>query len=147
MSSKRYTFDTSVHKAYPLLELPKNYYWSSIVLLEIISSAQDDSRRKYYERVKKVNEEDGLLIVPTSDDWIEASKVIYRLEQDSRKKNKGKAHKKKPGASQRIALDALLGVSAGRLGVTVVTVNLDDFIAIQRYYPKLKVISPDNFTS
>jgi len=46
---------------------------------------------------------------------------------------KGKLQRLPPGASQRLALDVLIAVSARRWKAQVVTENWTDFKAIQRY--------------
>lgn len=65
--------------------------------------------------------------------------VLYCLEQGVRKKNKGKSPPKRPGATQRMALDVLIAVSARRYKVAVVTENFDDFNTI-KYYCDFKLI-------
>jgi hypothetical protein len=118
--------------------------YTSVVLLELMASAKDESRRKYYEALSRDYRKDNSLIVPNIDDWLLAGKVLYWLTQERRRSLKGKAHRLKPGASQRMALDALLATSAKRWNVCVVTENWDDFKAIQRYC-KVKLIRASSF--
>lgn len=56
----------------------------------------------------------------------------------------GKSTPLKTGASQRMALDALIAVSACRQKTTVVTINWGDFEAI-RYYCDVKVIKASGY--
>ncbi|HMF56716.1 MAG TPA: hypothetical protein VK619_10270, partial [Pyrinomonadaceae bacterium] len=74
------------------------------------------------------------LIVPDVDDWLMASRVLYWLSQGRRRRAKGRALRLMPGASQRMALDVLIAVSAKSYDAIVVTENWDDFKAIQHYY-------------
>ena len=71
--------------------------------------------------------------IPNEDDWLLASKVLYLLSQDRRRSHRGKLKRLHPGASQRMALDVLIAVSARRWKAAVVTENWQDFKAIQRY--------------
>ncbi len=73
-----------------------------------------------------------------------ASKVLYWLHQQRKKKAGGRAPKLPPGASQRMAFDALIAVTAKRADVIVVTENWDDFKAIQYYCP-VKLIKASDF--
>jgi hypothetical protein len=70
--------------------------------------------------------------VPTSADWLPASKVLYWLMQKRKKERGGKSPPLKTGASQRMGLDALIAV------------NWSDFEAI-RYYCNVKAIKASDF--
>lgn len=139
-----FTYDTSFIIAHKLSELPDNFLLSAVVLLELTASAKDESTRKQYEALRREYEEDGTLIVPTSEDWLLASKILYWLEQGRKKKAGGRSPRKKPGAAQSMAFDALIAVSARRYNATVVTENWDDFKAIQ-YYCKVKLMRGTDF--
>lgn len=126
--------DTSTYISRKLSELPDNFLFSSIVLMELMASANDETQRKVYEQVHRAYAKDNSLIVPDEDDWLIASRVLYWLSQGRRRNLKGRAPRLKPGASQRMALDVLIAVSAKSYGATVVTENWEDFKAIQHYY-------------
>jgi len=130
-----FTYDTSVivSRKLSLHEMPRNFVMSAVVMMELMSSAADSSRRKSYERFFRQFEEDNLLIVPTVEDWLLAAKIIFLLTQDRRREGRGKLKRLPPGASQRLALDVLIAVSARRWKAQVVTENWADFKAIQRY--------------
>ena len=128
-----YTFDTSVVIARKLSRLPSNFLFSAVALLELLAGAGDESERKHYETIQRVYSRDHSLIVPDAHDWLLASKVLYWLAQDRRRRAGGRLPRMKPGGTQRMALDALLAASARRWKATVVTENWDDFKAIQRY--------------
>lgn len=140
----KYTFDTSFIISNKLSDIPDNFLLSEVVLLELIGNAQDDSVFKTFQALRKSYEADGLLIVPNSEDWLMTSKIIYWLEQGKKKNNKGNAPAKRPGATQRMALDVLIAVSARRYGVTVITENWDDFNSIN-YYCKFKLLRGTEF--
>lgn len=106
---------------------------SAVVLMELTASAQDDSQRKLYERLFRQYQKDNSLIVPDENDWLLASRILFLLTQGRRRATKGNLKRMPAGATQRMALDVLIAVSARRWKATVVTENYDDFRAIQRY--------------
>lgn len=128
-----YTYDTSTVIARRVTALPRNLLLSTVVLAELMSAAPDEATRKYYEAVYRQYRADGTLIVPDEDDWLLTGKVLYWLTQGRRRQAGGKLPRLVAGASQRMALDVLLAVSARRWGATVVTENWDDFQAVRRY--------------
>jgi predicted nucleic acid-binding protein len=139
-----FTYDTSFIVSYKLSDLPDNFLLSAVVLLELIASAKDESTLKQYERLRKVYEKDDTLIVPNSEDWLLASKILYWLEQGRKKKAGDKSPPKKRGATQNMAVDALIAVTARRYNAIVVTENWDDFKAIQ-YYCNVKLMRGKDF--
>jgi predicted nucleic acid-binding protein len=128
-----YTYDTSTIIARDVTSLPDNFLLSAVVLMELMASANDASQQKIYEALYRNYRSDNTLIVPVAEDWLLASKVLYWLGQGRRRSSGGRLSRLKPGASQRMALDALLAASARRWKATVVTENWDDFKAVQRY--------------
>jgi predicted nucleic acid-binding protein len=128
-----FTYDTSVIISRKITDLPDSFLMSAIVLLELTANAKDDSQRKLYERLFRQYRQGNSLIVPDDDDWLLASKVLYWLTHARKRVLKGKLKRLQRGASQRMALDVLIAVSARRWGATVITENWDDFKAIQRY--------------
>jgi predicted nucleic acid-binding protein len=64
--------------------------------------------------------------------------------QKRKKRAGGKSPPLKTGASQRMALDVLIAVSARRVKATVVTVNWSDFEAI-KYYCDVKVVKASDY--
>jgi predicted nucleic acid-binding protein len=139
-----YTFDTSVIISRKVSDIPDNFLFSAVVLLELIASAKDESERKRYEALARDYSKDDSLILPNFDDWVLASRVLHWLSQDRKRKAGGKAPPLKPGASQRMAFDALIAVSARRVKATVITDNWDDFKAIQ-HYCNVKLLGASKF--
>lgn len=133
------TFDTSFIISHKVSSLPDNFLLSEVVVTELVASANDESVRKAFEAMRTAHDKDGTLIVPTSEDWLMAGRVLYWLTKSRKKKAGGKAPRLMPGASQNMALDALIGVSARRVGATVVTENYDDFKAISYYLDGLTI--------
>jgi predicted nucleic acid-binding protein len=142
-----FTYDTSVlisRKLTDFRAMPQGFLLSAIVLMELIAGVDDNSRRKFYERVFLQYQKNNSLIVPNEDDWLLASKVLYLLTHARKRSQKGKLQRLAPGASQRLALDVLIAVSARRWKAHVVTENWTDFKAIQRYC-NTKIIKAANF--
>jgi predicted nucleic acid-binding protein len=139
------TFDTSFIISHRVSSLPDNFLLSDVVVMELMASANDDSVRKAFETMRAAHEKDGTLIVPTTDDWLMAGRVLYWLTKGRKRKAGGKAPKLIPGASQSMALDALIAVSAKRVGAAVVTENYDDFKAIGYYLDGLSVKHGNRF--
>jgi len=131
-----FTYDTSVfisRKLTDFTEMTQSFRLSAVVLMELITAADDDSRRKFYEEAFRKNKQADTLIVPNEVDWLLASNILYLLTHARKRSHKGKLPRMPPGASQRMALDVLIAVSARRWRAAVVTENWVDFKAIQRY--------------
>lgn len=131
-----FTYDTSVivaRKISNFREMPQDFLLSAMVLMELTAGAADGSARKTYEQLFHQYRRDKVLIVPNDDDWLLAAKIMFLLAQGRRRDGKGKLKRLPPGASQRLALDVLIAVSARRWKAQVVTENWTDFKAIQRY--------------
>ena len=131
-----FTYDTSViisRRLNVLKDMPQNSLLSAVVLMELIASAPDVSLRKGLEQAYLQYRRDNSLIVPNADDWLLASRILFLLTHARKRLHKGKLKQLPPGASQRLALDVLLAVSARRWKAQVVTENWSDFKAIQRY--------------
>jgi predicted nucleic acid-binding protein len=139
-----YTFDSSVIIAYRVRELPKDFALSAVVIAELTAGAADDSIRKVYEDMRRTFQKENALIIPSDDDWLTASRVLFRLSQSRKKKAGGKLLKRIPGASQQMFLDTLIAVSAKRANATVVINDYDDFKAIQ-YYFQFKLMRGSDF--
>lgn len=131
-----FTYDTSViisRRLTKLLDMPGSFLMSAIVLTELSSSVKDESERKLYERSFRAYQKAHRLIVPNVEDWLLTSKILFLLTSDRRRSEYGSLKRLPKGASQHLALDVLIAVSARRRGALVVTENWTDFKAIQRY--------------
>ena len=131
-----FTYDTSVFISRKLTDfstMPHGFLLSAIVLMELTAAAKDKSLRKFYEGMFWQYKKKELLIVPGADDWLLASKILFLLTHARKRSQKGKLRALPPGASQRLALDVMIAVSARRWKAQVVTENWSDFKTIQRY--------------
>ena len=113
--------------------MPHGFMVSAVVLMELTAAARDESLRNFYDGIFRQYKKRNMLIVPNEDDWLLASKILFLLTHARRRSQKGKLHRLPSGASQRLALDVLIAVSARRWKAQVVTENWADFKAIQRY--------------
>ena len=130
-----FTYDTSVcisRKLTDFQNMPANFLLSAIVIMELMAGDPNESRRKFFAEVFRQFQKDNLMIVPSADDWLLAAKVLHLLTH-ARRRSQGRLQKLPPGASQRLALDVLIAVSARRWKAQVVTENWTDFKVIQRY--------------
>jgi predicted nucleic acid-binding protein len=131
-----FTYDTSVCISRNLTDfhkMPEDFRLSAVVMMELMAGELDESRRRFFVEIFRRYQKKNLIIVPTADDWLLAAKVLTLLTHARRRLQKGKLRKLPPGASQRLALDVLIAVSARRWKAQVVTENWADFKAIQRY--------------
>jgi predicted nucleic acid-binding protein len=112
--------------------------------MELAAAANDASERKRCEQLFHTYRADNELIVPSDDDWLLASKVLHLLTQSRRRSDGGKLRRLDKGVSQRMALDALIAISARRCNVAVVTENWKDFKLIQRFC-NVKIIKAVEF--
>ena len=131
-----FTYDTSVIISRKLTELrgmPGSLLMSAIALMELSASARDGTERKIYESLFRGYQKEQRLIVPNDEDWLLASKILFLLTNARRRLERGKLKRLPQGASQHLALDVLIAVSARRWKAQVVTENWVDFKAIQRY--------------
>ena len=131
-----FTCDTSVlisRKLTDFQKMPESFLMSAVVMMELIAGADDESYRRVYEQAFHSYQKNNSLIVPTYDDWLTTSKILFLLTQGRKRTQKGRLRPLPPGAAQRLALDVLIAVSARRWKAQVVTENWADFKSIQRY--------------
>lgn len=113
--------------------MPSSFLMAAVVLTELSVSLSDESERKFYENVFRAYGKEQRLIVPDAEDWLLASKILFLLTNSRRRLEHGRLKRLPAGASQRMAFDVLIAVSARRWKAAVVTENWADFKAIQRY--------------
>lgn len=145
-----FTYDTSVIISRKLRELdgmPGKFLMSAIVLMELTASAKDDSQRKLYEQLFRGYRKQERLIVPNADDWLLTSRILFLLTHARKRSNHGKLKPLPPGATQRLALDVLIAVSARRWKATLVTENWTDFRTIRRYCNTTVIRGADFFAT
>src|SRR5450432_3851171 len=92
--------------------------WLSAVVLEELYAGTADLDRQVVERLERDFDRAKRILVPNISDWTQAGRVLARLA--------AKYHYEKIGQG-RLTNEALIAVSAGRLGIRVITVNERDF--------------------
>ncbi len=119
--------------------MPTPLYFSAVVFGELMTACNDTKELKRYQKAWKDAREENFLIVPTENDWLEASRIQFLLAQERKKDAGGKSPRRTAKAKQELALDCLIAVSCSREGITVITGD-GDFWAIRRYLKKLKLL-------
>jgi len=117
-----FTYDTSVivaRKLTELLAMPSSFLMSAVVVTELSASVTDASLRKFYENLFRTYQKEERLIIPDAEDWLLTSKILFLLTNSRRRLDHGRLKRLPPGASQRMALDVLIAVSARRSKATV----------------------------
>ena len=138
------TYDSDVFMRRKPSRLPQGFYMSAVVIEELTAGAQDGSELKELLAAFKTYKEADHLLVPTGEDWYEAGKVIYALQQGNKSKKTGDKPPMLPEIRCRMINDVLIARSAKRAGVTVVTYNMRHFEQIQRYC-NVKLVSATDY--
>lgn len=100
--------------------------WLSSVVLEELYAGVRDRDRGVVERLEHGFHAARRILVPNLADWTQAGKVLALLGAKYDYEQIGKA---------RLTNDALIAMSASRLGVTVVTANARDFGKLAEFRP------------
>ena len=108
-------------------------YLSAVVLMELRAGAFSQRDRRLLRQLEAVFERAGRVLTPSHAVFAEAGDVLRRLQAD-RGYN--------IGASQSIANDVLIAMSARSIGAVVVTQNERDYRAIRAVRPFGLVIAP-----
>ncbi len=92
--------------------------WLSAVVLEELYAGAGDREWRLVERLERDFERVKRLLVPSLSDWTQAGRVLARLaiKYDYEQIGQG-----------RLTNDALIAMSAGRLGIRVFTANERDY--------------------
>ena len=90
--------------------------WLSSVVLEELYAGAADRDRQVVERLERDFDRAKRILVPNLSDWTQVGRVLARLA--------AKYHYEQMG---RLTNDALIAMSAGRLGIRVITANERDF--------------------
>ncbi len=92
--------------------------WLSSVVLEELYAGAGDRERRVVERLERDFDRVKRILVPNLSDWVQAGRVLARSAEkyDYEKIGQG-----------RLTDDALIAMSAGRLGIRVLTANERDY--------------------
>ena len=92
--------------------------WVSSVVLEELYAGAGDRERRVVERLERDFDRAKRILVPNLSDWSQAGKVLARLATKYDYEQIGQG---------RLTNDALIAMSAGRLGICVITANERDY--------------------
>ena len=98
--------------------------WLSAVVLEELYAGASGRVRHSLERMEREFDRMKRILVPNLGDWTEAGRVLARLA--------AKYGYEKIGQG-RLANDALIAMSAARMGATVITANERDFARLAEF--------------
>ena len=125
-------FDTSVLIAFKP-KLPPGSYFCIVVIQELMAGARDGSELKSWEATAKGLEKESRLLVPTTEDWLLAGRVLNSLLRGLKSKRSGKTPRLHPHDIQRIIRDVLIARCVRRANALLVTNNVRDFERIRRF--------------
>jgi predicted nucleic acid-binding protein len=100
--------------------------WLSSVVLEELYAGVSGRNRHVVERLERDFDRAGRILVPNLSDWTLTGKILARLAAKYDFEQIGQG---------RLTNDALIAVSAGRLGITVITANARDFSKLAEFRP------------
>lgn len=92
--------------------------WLSAVVLEELYAGAGERERRVLERLERDFDRAKRILVPSLSDWTQAGRVLARLAAKYDYEQIGRG---------RLTNDALIAMSAGRLGIRVITANQRDF--------------------
>jgi predicted nucleic acid-binding protein len=92
--------------------------WLSSVVLEELYAGVARRNRHVLERLERDFEKAKRILVPNLSDWTQTGKVLAQLAARYDYEQIGQG---------RLTNDALIAMSAGRSGITVITANARDF--------------------
>jgi predicted nucleic acid-binding protein len=92
--------------------------WLSSVVLEDLYAGASARARHVVERLERDFDRAKRVLVPNLSDWTQTGKVLARVAAKYDYEQIGRG---------RLTSDALIAMSAARLGITVITANARDF--------------------
>jgi predicted nucleic acid-binding protein len=98
--------------------------WLSAVVLEELYAGASDRVRQVVERLERDFDRVKRVLVPNLNDWTQAGRVLARVA--------AKYHYENIGLG-RLTNDALIAMSAARMGVRVITANEQDFSRLAEF--------------
>ena len=108
--------------------------WLSSVVLEELYAGVSLRDRHIVERLERDFQRARRILVPNLTDWTQTGTVLARLAAKYDYEQIGKG---------RLTNDALVAMSAGRLGITVITRNARDFEKLAEFRPfRLRIENP-----
>jgi len=100
--------------------------WLSSVVLEELYAGAGDRERRVVERLERDFEGVNRILVPNLSDWTQTGRVLARLAAKYDYEQIGQG---------RLTNDALIAMSAGKLGIRVLTANERDYARLAEFRP------------
>jgi predicted nucleic acid-binding protein len=100
--------------------------WLSCVVLEELYAGAGARDHPVVERLERDFDKARRILVPTLGDWTQTGKVLARLAA---------VHGYEQIGRGSLTNDALIAMTAGRVGITVITTNARDFARLAEFYP------------
>jgi predicted nucleic acid-binding protein len=100
--------------------------WLSSVVLEELYAGVGEGARQVVERLESDFDGAKRILVPNLSDWTDTGRVLARLAAKYDYEQIGQA---------RLTNDALIAMSAGRVGIRIVTTNVRDFRRLSEFRP------------
>jgi|ERR1700689_342743 predicted nucleic acid-binding protein len=100
--------------------------WLSSVVLEELYAGANPRNRRVVEALELDFNKVRRNVVPNLSDWIQTGKLLASLAATYDYEQIGRG---------RLTNDALIAVSAGRRGITVITANAKDFARLAEFRP------------
>jgi predicted nucleic acid-binding protein len=107
--------------------------WLSSVVLEELYAGMNPRNRHVLERLQRDFERARRILVPNLGDWAQTGKVLALLAAKYDYERIGQG---------RLTNDVLVAVSAGRLGITIITANARDFARLAEFRPFQWQVNP-----
>jgi len=98
--------------------------WLSAVVLEELYAGAGDRERRVVERLERDFDKVKRILVPNLSDWTQSGRVLARLAAKHNYEQIGQG---------RLTNDTLIAVSAGRLGIRVLTANERDYRRLSEF--------------
>src|SRR5271165_4492009 len=100
--------------------------WLSSVVLEELYAGAGDRERRVVERLERDFDRVKRILIPNLSDWTQAGRVLAQLASKYDYEQIGQG---------LLTNDALIAMSAGRLGIRVITANEHDFRRLAEFLP------------
>ncbi|MHB8846070.1 MAG: type II toxin-antitoxin system VapC family toxin [Nitrospirota bacterium] len=113
--------------AHPIVDFPQGhpiFFMSAVVMEELYAGASDAVTIRLLDRLFDTFAKLNRMATPDALDWRKAGRIIAQL---------GRKYGFEDVFLSRITHDVLIALSARRIGASVVTNNLKDFLRIQEY--------------
>jgi predicted nucleic acid-binding protein len=98
--------------------------WLSAVVLEELHAGARTADRRVLDRMEHDFERARRIVVPNLTDWVQTGQILSRLANRYGYEQIGRA---------RLTNDALIAMSAARLGITILTANARDFARLSEF--------------